>query len=95
MVTARRQIPQIHGSPDMIGPTLQQRIDPVYGEIAEAERLIGMHNERIIAGLCKGIDTTDAENKAAQMRGALEAMKARGRKQAGIAITPEPSLNVC
>jgi len=67
----------------MIGPSIQQQIDPVYGEIAEAERLIGIQNERIIAGLCKGIDTTDDENKAAEMRGALEAMKARGRKQFG------------
>jgi hypothetical protein len=67
----------------MIGPSAQQPIDPVHTEVAEAERLIRMQDERIIAGLCKGIDTIDAENKAAEMRATLEAIRIRGRKQVG------------
>jgi hypothetical protein len=42
-----------------------------------------MQDELIIAGLCKGIDTVEAEHKASEMRITLERMKALGCKQAG------------
>jgi hypothetical protein len=64
-------------------PSIQQQIDPLHTERAEAERLLGMQDELIIAGLCKGIDTVEAEHKASEMRITLERMKALGRKQAG------------
>jgi hypothetical protein len=67
----------------MIGPFVQQQIDPLHTEIAEIERLIGIQDNLTIAGLCKGIDTTEAENKSLQMRGLLEGMRTRSRKKAG------------
>jgi hypothetical protein len=67
----------------MIGPSIQQQIDPLHTAMAEFERLIGMQDELIIAGLCKGIDTIEAESKSMEMRIILEGMKARGRKRAG------------
>ena len=66
-----------------MGHPVLQHIYPLHAELAEAERLIGIQDERIIAGLRKGIDTIEAENKAAEMRGALESIKARGHKLAG------------
>ena len=48
----------------MIGPSVQQQIDPLHTEMAELERLIGMQDELTIAGLCKGIDTTESEDKS-------------------------------
>ena len=65
----------------MTGPSSLQHIDPLHAELAKAQRLIGIQDERIIAGLRKGIDTTEAENKAADMRDALESIKTRGRKR--------------
>ena len=70
-------------SAEMHRPSIQQRIDPLHTEMAEAERLLGMQDELIIAGLRKGIDTFEAEDKAGEMRITLERMKARRRKQAG------------
>ena len=67
----------------MLGPFVQQQIDPLHTEIAEVERLIGIQDDLTIAGLCKGIDTTEAENKSLQMRGLLEGMRTRSRKKAG------------
>jgi hypothetical protein len=67
----------------MIGPSIQQRIDPLHTAMAEFERLIGMQDELIVAGLHRGIDTAEAENKSQEMRIILEGMKARGRKRAG------------
>jgi hypothetical protein len=64
-------------------PSIQQQIDPLHTERAEAERLLGMQDELIIAGLRKGIDTFEAEDKASEMRVTLERMKALGLKQAG------------
>jgi hypothetical protein len=67
----------------MIGPSIQQQINPLHTEIAEVERLIGMHNGLTIDGLCKGIDTTETENKFIKMRGVLEGMKTRRHNQVG------------
>jgi hypothetical protein len=67
----------------MIGPSLQQQIDPPHTEIAELERLIGMQDEVIIAGLRRGIDTVEVETKSQEMRICLEGMKDRDRKRAG------------
>ena len=78
----RRQVPQNLWEPEMIGPFVQQQIDPLHTEIAEVERLIGMQDDLTIAGLCKGIDTRETENKSLEMRGFLEGMKAR-RRQVG------------
>ena len=38
----------------MIGPSVQQKVDPLHTEMAEVERLIGIQDELTIAGLCKG-----------------------------------------
>jgi hypothetical protein len=65
----------------MIGPPGLQDNAPLRAELAEAERLIGIQDERIIAGLRKGIDTIEAEDKAAEMRAALESIKTRARKR--------------
>jgi hypothetical protein len=67
----------------MIGPSIQQQIDPLHTAVAELERLIGMQDELIIAGVCKGIDTIEAANKSTEMRGILAGMKTRAKKQAG------------
>jgi hypothetical protein len=67
----------------MLGPFVQQQIDPLHTEIAEVERLLGIQDDLTIAGLCKGIDTSEAENKSLQMRGLLERMRTRSRKKAG------------
>ena len=64
-------------------PSNQQQIDPLHTERAEAERLLGMQDELILAGLSKGVDVFEAENNASEMRIILERMKALGRKQAG------------
>jgi hypothetical protein len=66
----------------MIGPFAQQHIDSLHTEIAEVERLIGIQDDLTIAGLCKGIDTTEAENKSLQMRGLLAGMRTHSRKKA-------------
>ena len=51
--------------------------------MAEVERLIEIQDELTIAGLCKGVDTTESEEKARVLRVSLEGMKALSRKQAG------------
>ena len=67
----------------MIGPSVQQKVDPLHKEMAEVERLIGIQDELTIAGLCKGVDTTESEEKSRVLRVSLEGMKALSRKQAG------------
>jgi hypothetical protein len=67
----------------MIGPSVQQKVDPLHTEMAEVKRLIGIQDELTIAGLCKGIDTTESEGKSRVLRISLEGMKAHKRKQAG------------
>jgi hypothetical protein len=67
----------------MIGPSVQQKVDPLHTEMAEVKRLIGIQDELTIAGLCKGIDTTESEGKSRVLRISLEVMKAHKRKQAG------------
>ena len=51
--------------------------------MAEVERLIEIQDELTIAGLCKGIDTTESEDKSRVLRVSLEKIKALTRKQAG------------
>jgi hypothetical protein len=67
----------------MIGPSVQQKVDCPHTEMAEVERLIGIQDELTIAGLCKGVDTTESEDKSRVLRVSLEGMKALSRKQAG------------
>jgi hypothetical protein len=67
----------------MIAPSVQQKVDPLHTEMAEVERLIGIQDELTIAGLCKGVDTTESEEKSRVLRVSLEGMKALSRKQAG------------
>jgi hypothetical protein len=43
-------------------------------------RLIGQPDQIIIASLCRGIDTSEAEKWSSEMRLVLEGMKAQGRK---------------
>jgi hypothetical protein len=66
----------------MIGPSVQQKVDPLHTEMAEVERLIGIQDELTIAGLCKGIDTTESEDKSRVLRVSPEKIKALARKQA-------------
>jgi hypothetical protein len=66
----------------MIGPSVQQNVDPLHTEMAEVERLIGIQDELTIAGLCRGKDTTESEGKSRVLRVSLEGMKALSRKQA-------------
>jgi hypothetical protein len=61
----------------MIGPSIQQQINPLHTEIAEVEQLIGIQHGLTIDGLCKANDTTETENKFIEMRGVLEGMKTR------------------
>jgi hypothetical protein len=67
----------------MIGPSTQQKVDPLHTAAAETRRLISVQDELTIAGLCKGIDTTESENKSRDLRVVLEGMKALGRRRAG------------
>ena len=67
----------------MIGPSTQQKVDPLHTAAAETQRLISVQDELTIAGLCKGIDTTESENKSRELRVVLEGMKARDRRRAG------------
>ena len=67
----------------MIGPSVQQKVDPLHTEMAEVERLIGIQDELTIAGLCKGVDTAKSERKVRVLRVSLAGMKALSRKQAG------------
>jgi hypothetical protein len=67
----------------MIGPSSQQKVDPLDTAAAETQRLISVQDELTIAGLCKGIDTTESENKSRDLRVVLEGMKALGRRRAG------------
>jgi hypothetical protein len=69
--------------PEMIGPSSQQKVDPLHTAAAETQRLISVQDELTIAGLCKGIDTTESENKSRDLRVVLEGMKALGRRRAG------------
>jgi len=64
----------------MIGPSVQQKVDPLHTEMAEVERLIGIQDELTIAGLCKGVDTTESEDKSRVLRVSLSRKQA-GRKQ--------------
>ena len=67
----------------MIAPSSQQEFDPLHTTAAETQRLISIQDELTIAGLCKGIDTTESENKSRDLRVVLEGIKALGRKRAG------------
>jgi hypothetical protein len=67
----------------MVSPFIRQQIDPLNLEIAEAERLIEIQDDLTIAGLCIGIDTTEAEGKGVKMRRVLQGMKLRRNKLAG------------
>jgi hypothetical protein len=49
----------------------------VEASIADTERRMAQQNERIIADLLKGRDPIDAENRAVEMRIALDRMKSR------------------
>ena len=40
----------------MIGPSSQQKVDPLHTAAAETQRLISVQDELTIAGLCAGID---------------------------------------
>ena len=71
-----------------MGHSFSSRLILFITEIAEVERLIGMQDDLTIAGLCKGIDTTETENKSLEMRGFLEGMKARRRQSAERASPP-------
>ena len=66
----------------MIGPSSQQKVDPLHTAAAETQRLISVQDELTIAGLCKGIDTTESENKSRELRVVLEGMKALDRRRA-------------
>jgi hypothetical protein len=59
----------------MIGPSVQQKVDPLHTEMAEVKRLIGIQDELTIAGLCKGIDTTESEGKSRVLRVSLEGIR--------------------
>jgi hypothetical protein len=67
----------------MIGPSSQQKVDPLHTAAAETQRLISVQDELTIAGLCAGIDTTESENKSRDLRVVLEGIKALGRRRAG------------
>ena len=67
----------------MIGPSSQQKVDPLHTAAAETQRLISVQDELTIAGLHKGIDTTESENKSRDLRVVLEGIKALGRRRAG------------
>jgi hypothetical protein len=58
----------------------QSQLDLNGLDVINATRLIGQQDQIIIAGLCRGIDTSEAEKKAGEMRLVLEGMKAQGRK---------------
>jgi hypothetical protein len=64
----------------MLSPLEQRQLDENGLNVIEAARLIGQQDQIIIAGLCRGIDTSEAEKKAGEMRLVLEGMKAQGRK---------------
>ncbi|MEA3156324.1 MAG: hypothetical protein QOK44_3913 [Betaproteobacteria bacterium] len=64
----------------MLSPFEQRQLDANSLEIIEASLLIGQQDQIIIAGLCRGIDTSEAERKSSEMRLVLEGMKAQGRK---------------
>ena len=59
----------------MIGPSSQQKVDPLHTAAAETQRLISVQDELTIAGLCKGIDTTESENKSRDLRVVLEELR--------------------
>jgi hypothetical protein len=63
----------------MIGPSVQQKVDPLHTEMAEVKRLIGIQDELTITGLCKGIDTTESEGKPGVPRISLE-----GRRRSAV-----------
>jgi hypothetical protein len=64
----------------VLSPIEQRQLDANSLEIIEASRLIGRQDQIIIAGLCRGIDTSEAEKKSGEMRLLLEGIKAQGRK---------------
>src|SRR3954454_11406802 len=66
----------------MIGPSSQQKVDPLHTAAAETQRLISVQDELTIASLCKGMDTTESENKSRELRVVLEGMKALDRRRA-------------
>ena len=63
--------------------TCVQQMDPLSVEIAEAERLIEIQDNLTIAGLCTGVDVSEVQDKAVQMRRALVGMRLRRRKLDG------------
>lgn len=65
----------------MIGPFTQQELKPLDPGVAETQRLISIQDELTIAGLHKGIDTTESENKSRDLRVLLEGMKALDRRR--------------
>jgi hypothetical protein len=64
----------------MLSPFEQRQLDENSLAVIEATRLIGRQDRLVIAGLCKGMDTSEAERKSSEMRLVLEGMKAPGRK---------------
>jgi hypothetical protein len=64
----------------MLSPFEQRQLDENCINVVETARLIGQQDQIIIAGLCRGIDISEAEKKSGEMRLVLEGMKAQGRK---------------
>jgi hypothetical protein len=64
----------------MLSAFEQSQLDQNGLDVINATRLIGQQDQIIIAGLCRGIDTSEAEKKAGEMRLILEGMKVQGRK---------------
>jgi hypothetical protein len=64
----------------MLSPFEQRQLDENSVDVIEASRLIGQQDQIIIADLCRGVDTSEAEKKSGEMRLVLEGMKAQGRK---------------
>jgi hypothetical protein len=78
----------------MLSASEQNQLDQNGLDVINPTRLIGQQDQIIIAGLCRGIDTSDAEKKAGEMRLILEGMKAQGRKlrqRLNIPESPAPS----
>jgi hypothetical protein len=64
----------------MLPPFEQRQLDANHLEVIEQSRLIRQQDQIVIASLCRGTDTSEAEKKSGEMRLVLEGMKAQGRK---------------
>jgi hypothetical protein len=73
----------------MLSAFEQSQLDQNGVDVIDAMRLIGQQDQIIIAGLCRGIDTSEAEKKSGEMRLVLEGIKAQGRKLRQVFDIPE------